>query len=138
MADIFQEFLGFSHSKRVEMGKAAAGEIVHQCQSAGAEDKDIVGFLCNLTKLFVSADRSCAQGEYELFFDVTGFNLEPQQFFDMTNNGASKDFINYMYETIACFPKDGKEACCVFGLCICSADGEVSEAEKAAIALCLR
>ena len=134
MADIFEEFLSFSHEKRVDMGKAAASEIIKECRAAGAPDSDIVAFLCNITKLFVSVDRSCAQGEYELFVDVTGFELKPQQFFDMTNKGGSADFVSYMLDTISKFSKDGREACCVFGLCICSADGEITDAEKAMIA----
>lgn len=134
MADIFQEFLGFSHAQRVTMGKSAAAEIVKQCADSGAEDKAIVIFLCNLTRLFVSVDRNCTQGEYELFVDVTGFDIQPQEFFNLTNNGADPEFVQYMLETVACFSEDGKKACCIFGLCICSADGEVTEAEKQMIA----
>ena len=138
MADIFDEFLGFPRSKRVEIAKGAAGAIVEYCASQGLSEEDQVRFLCSLTKLFVSVDRSCEQAEYELFVDVTGFRLSAKEFFDLTNYGGDAEFVNAMLDVVSSMSKDGKEAVCVFGLCICSADGEVTAEEKQMIARTVR
>lgn len=138
MADIFEQFLGMSRSERVDAAKGACGEIVRFCKGEGLEDKDVINFLCALTKLFVSVDRSCQQAEYELFVDVTGFELSGKEFFEMTNYGGEREFVDAVLEVVGAMNEDGKQAVAIFGLCICSADGEVTAEEKAMIARTVR
>jgi len=134
MADVFETFLGLSHGERVEYGKASAGAIIQYCKQEGLDDEQTLGFFCGLVKLFVSADRSCSRAEYDLFIDITGFDLDTDKFFEMTNGGANSDFVSAIFDVIHAMDSDAKDAVVVFGLCICSADRDVSYAEKQVLA----
>ena len=134
MADVFEQFLALSHGERVQAGKRAASEILGYCQSQGLNDKDSLAFFCSVTRLFVSVDRSCEQGEYDLFVDVTGFEISPQEFFELTNHGADPEFVKAMRELIASMSEEARTAVAVFGACICSADGDVNSEERRMIA----
>ena len=136
MADVFEKFLGLSHGERVEFGKAAAGAIFQYCESQGIGQDETLTFFLSLVKLFVSADRSCDRAEYDLFCDVTGLDITTDKFFEFTNGGANSDFVSAIFEVIHAMSADAKDAVVVFGLCICSADRDVSYAEKQVLAKC--
>ncbi len=134
MADVFQKFLSLSREERIDAARGAAGTICDFCSKQGLSDEDTVGFFCNVTKLFVSVDRSCEQGEYELFNAITGFKLSTDEFFNMTNYGSNAEFVQGMLECIKSMDEDTRYAVAVFGGCVCSADGEMTDAEKRMIA----
>lgn len=134
MADIVSEVLKLSRSERTDVCKGAVVDIVKFCDSQGLNDEQTISFLCALTKLFVSVDRSCKQAEYDLFIDVTGFKLSTDQFFEMTNYGGNREFIESVLHLVSLMSEDAKRAVAIFGLCICSADGEVTPEERDMIA----
>lgn len=137
MADIINDFLRLSRSERTDVAKGACADIVKYCEGQGLNDEEIIKLLCAITKLFVSVDRSCQQAEYDLFVDVTGFTLSGQEFFEMTNYGGNRDFVDAMLNIISGMSDDAKKAVAIFGLCICSADGDVTPEEKQMIARAL-
>ena len=134
MADVFQKFLSLSHEERVDAARGAAAQICDFCEKQGLSNEETVSFFCNVTKLFVSVDRSCEQGEYVLFNDITGFQLSTDEFFKMTNYGSNSEFVQSMLECIKAMDEDTRYAVAVFGGCICSADGEMTDDEKRMIA----
>lgn len=134
MADIFQEFLSLSHAQRVERGRVSAGFLLSQLEKEGFSDEDQLIVLASLARFFVSADRSCDEGEYKLFIDITGASLSRQEFFNLTNNGMQRDFVEKLLGFVHTLSEDGKTAAAIFGLAVCSADGEIHENEKAAVA----
>lgn len=130
MANVFDEYKGLSRQERAERGSAAVGEIFKFCQSEGLDEQATVNFLCHLTRLFVSVDRVCSQGEYNLFVDLTGSKISTDEFFEMTNHGSGREYVRDCLDLIKSMSEDARYAVAIFGLCICSADGEVTEAEK--------
>lgn len=130
MEPVFEEYMNLSRRERSQRCKVAVENIVNFCYSQDLTDRETVNFLANLTKLFVSVDRVCEQAEYELFIDVTGFDLTMDDFFEITNGGAAQDFVDYVLELIKLMPEDRKSDVALFGLCMCSADREITEAER--------
>ena len=138
MQEIFREYLNLSRRERAERAHAAAGEIVNFCGSEGLSFEESMNFLCSLTKLFVSVDRSCAQGEYDLFVEITGYEMSNDQFYEMTNYGGNQDYVQAVLELVHLMPEDVKYAVAIFGLCMCSADHEITDAEQEMIVRTIR
>ena len=134
MADIFQEFLGLSHSERVKRGQVGAGILLDEMEKKGFSNEDQMILFASLARFFVSADRSCDEGEYRLFIDMTGFSLSRQEFFDLTNNGLQRDFVENLLGFMHTLSEDARSAAAIFGLALASSDGHIHENEKAAVA----
>lgn len=130
MEDFFQMALDASHEERVSNARTACAVIIDYFERQNVQRQDIMKILCAFTRLFVSVDRSCEQGEYELFNDVTKLNLSTDQFFELTNRGTDRQFVSDVLEIISEMDDETKKAVAVFGACICSADHEITAAEK--------
>ncbi|MBQ9369704.1 MAG: hypothetical protein IJU10_01365, partial [Clostridia bacterium] len=79
--------------------------------------------------LFVSADRVCSAEEYQLIKSIYNLDLSYEDFYKLSNGGASGDFITVMDKMADSLDDDLKMNICLFGLCILVSDNKLTQAE---------
>lgn len=131
LKEVYDTYKNHSDSERIQAARNAAGYLVSYEKGLGKEDKDVLVFLLQIVRLFVSADRTCSEEEAKLFNDITGWTISYDEFFDFTNGGASSDFVSYMDAEIDAMEEEAKLAVCVLGLTFLASDGEIEPSEMA-------
>lgn len=94
------------------------------------DSEAIANFVVGLLKVAISADRSLTQEEYDLFCDVTGNYVDPDEFYEITNGGSDPRVIKAVDEEVDHFTDEAKFACCTFVLCFVSSDGKITKDEE--------
>lgn len=130
MEPVFEEYMELPRRERIARAKQCASNIYNYSLEQGLTEEQSIDMLCHLTKLFVSVDRVCEQGEYDLFVSVTGADMTYDEFFELTNGGGNKDYVDAVLGVVKTMDEDLKGDVAMFGLCMCSADGDVTEAER--------
>lgn len=118
-----------SHEDRVEYGRRAVGAFIHGLREGGLDDEKINFILVAYTRLFVSADKSCERGEYELFRDITKMDISGEEFYNLTNGGKDPEFVSNFIELASKLTPDDRAACLAYGASIIGADGSISDEE---------
>ena len=129
--ELYREYVNHSPAQRVAVAQRAAANVLRALEEGGVEDEVKFGFLTNVVKLFVSADRNCSAEEADLFNAVMGTSLSFEQFYNLTNGGGDPKFIQTMDEIIDSLPDEVKVDVCTFGLTILCADDKITGAEQA-------
>lgn len=123
--EVLNDVVHASPRDKVDLACEAINK-VHEClKKKGCNDDSIVGFICNLTRLFVSADLNCTDAEYSFFKAVTGAKLTPEQFYEMTNQGREESFLKDTFEIFSMLDAETKTASIIYGVAIISCDNEI-------------
>ena len=125
-----QQFVNQSEEERVAQAKNATKEIGIYLSSCGFTKKEALYFYLNLVRLFVSADNKCGETEYILFKKVLDVEISFDTFFELTNGGATEEFIEAMDRIIDQMKYETKLMVCILGLTIICSDGVVTQAER--------
>ena len=124
-----QEIVNMSDSEKVSMAQSAVDDILAAMRPRLTSD-EYVGFIANVIKLFVSADRNCTEKEYNFICRVYDLNMSYRDFYNMTNRGADSSFVRAMDDFIDSLPDSAKYPICLFGLCILASDDTITVAEQ--------
>ena len=133
--DIIEFVDAFNNKSDVELVKLAihaTKNLFNYFESVNVSGDEQAGFLIDLFKLFVSADRYVSEQEYGLFLRLineTPDYLSPSQFYGMTNGGADKEFVDSMINKIKALPEEAKLNAVSIGLAIICIDHEVTMPE---------
>ena len=91
--DFLRNVLNLEPQKKVELAHSALAAFIDGLKKAGRSDEEISAAIMNLTKLFVSADRTFVADEYSFFRAVTGIDVDVETFYNVTNGGSAQDFV---------------------------------------------
>lgn len=125
-----QQFVNQNEEDRIAHAKNATKEIGIYLSSCGFTKKEALNFYLNIVRLFVSADNKCGETEYILFKKVLNVEMSYDSFFELTNGGATDEFIEAMDRIIDNMKYEIKIHVCTLGLTIICSDGVVSESER--------
>ena len=129
--DLLNEAKGWDFEHRAGV---CAGALQAMVKELSANDNDAIrSFIIALLRVAVSADRSCEQGEYDLYRAVIDENISGDDFYELTNGGSNPELIKAVDENIDSFTDDAKFACCTFVLCCLTADRDITSNEEALI-----
>ena len=126
--DLIVESADWTASYRRSICAGAYEKIIEELSVNDAET--ITTFIISLLKVAISADRSLTQEEYDLFCEVTGNYVDPDEFYEITNGGSDPRIVNAVDEEIDHFTDEAKFACCTFVLCFVSSDGNITKDEE--------
>ena len=130
--ELIENSKAMSMNDRVGVATQATDLIITELKKLEISTDNISRFLVNIFKVFVSGDRKTRNAEYELFKQL--FNLKDittDEFFDITNYGSDAKFVEEFDKLIDSAPNDVAVAVATLGILIISADGEVTDAERA-------
>ena len=128
--DFLSRTVNLKPEEKVAIAKGALNKLIEFFQYANIQDEHAIGFMLDLTKLFISADVKLAQDEYDFFVAVTDVDIEPQKFYDITNGGADQEFVNKMLDLIESLPNDAREAAVTYGIMVMACDETIDYAES--------
>ena len=126
---MIQQILDYSDEQKVDLGKESLGRFLNGLMQGGIEEKDLPQFIVAFTRLFVSADRKCSQKEFEFFTNVTGIKMSYQDFYEMSNGGASPEYVKGLLEWVSKLNKDDRIALILYGVALLSSDNVVEQKE---------
>ena len=126
---LIDSILQLSKEERIELGKKALSEFKEGLKGANVPKEKFNGVILAFTKYFVSIDRKCSLGEYEMFTAITGMNLSKERFYRETNGGADPDFRETCFYFACVLEENEKEALVTFGVIIVTSDGNITEEE---------
>ena len=93
--------------------------------------KDNYGlFVLALIKLFVRADREVSFEEFSFISEVLNLHIPFQDFVKKMDDKLDDAFMGWVDNLINLFSPDGKEAICLFGLCIMESDDVLTASEQ--------
>ena len=133
--DIIEFVDAFNNKSDVELVKLAVHattNLFNYFESVNVSDDEQAGFLIDLFKLFVCADKHVSKQEYGLFLRLineTPDYLSSSQFYEMINGGADKEFVDSMINKIKALPEEVKLNAVSVGLAIICIDHEVTMPE---------
>lgn len=124
-----QEIVDLSDEQKYELGKDSLNRFLNGLVKGGIPKEKLQDIVIGFVRFFVSADRSCTTGEYNFFKAVTGINLSPDEFFDITNGGAAEDYQKAAYDFAAILNHEDRIALVVFGAALLSSDDTITGEE---------
>lgn len=130
--EFVDSFNSKSDDELVKLAVHATSNLFEYFESINVSDDEQAGFIIDLFKLFVSADRYVSEQEYALFLRLlneTPDYLSSPEFYEMMNGGADKDFIDTMVNKIKALPEEMKLNAVSVGLAIICIDHEVTMPE---------
>lgn len=128
--DFLSNTLRLSPRDKVIIAQESLRKIIDYAKSLDADKEDIGDLILNFTRLFVSSDRSLVQDEYDFFKAVTSFEVSPERFYDLTNNGADPEFIEASLKFIAQLPSEVREAVLTYGIMVMACDDNINYQES--------
>ncbi len=120
-----------SMDQRLSIAHEATGAIISQLKKLDISTDATSTFLINIFKLFVSGDKKTRNDEYVLFKELFNLSIDKDTFFNITNYGADANFIKEIDELVDCAPQEVAVAVATLGILIITADGEVTDSERA-------
>lgn len=122
--------LNLSPKDKVSIAKTSLVKMIEYLESMDAPQENINKILINFTRLFVSSDAKTVGDEYSFFKAVTGIDITPNEFYEMTNNGSDPKFVDATLEFVSNFPKEVIEAFLTYGMMIMSCDDNINYQES--------
>ena len=136
--DFLRNVLNLEPQKKVELAHDALSAFIDGLRKAGRSDEEISTAIMNLTKLFISADRSFVADEYSFFRAVTGIDVDVETFYNVTNGGAAQDFVEESFKFFRSLDKDTRDAGFMYGVAVMSCDDNIDFNESSLIQEILR
>ena len=134
MSNVFNYFLrnvlNLEPQEKVNLAQGALGEFISGLKKAGRSDEEISSAIMNLTKLFISADRKFTADEYSFFRAVTGIDVDPETFYNLTNGGAAQDFVEASFAFFRSLDKETRDAGFMYGVAVMSCDDNIDFSES--------
>ena len=124
--DFLENIVNLEDEQKEEIGRTALKDIykrLHEREDCSREE--CAQWVIDITKLFVSADKKTAIKEYEFFKNVTGINLTNDEFYNATNHGSDKDFVNKMILRINDLYPETRQAILVYAAALTSSDDSI-------------
>ena len=116
-------------ANRVELARKNLNRVLEELPKFDIP-KDAYGlFVVALIKLFIRSDRVVSFEDYSFIAEVIPMRLTAQEFVDRMNDGFDEDRESWLDSLIDQFSPEGKEAACIFGLCIMESDDVISREE---------
>ena len=122
LRDFLQSIIDLEFEEKVELGRDALASILNNLPSYNVSEENISAFAFAATKLFVSADLDCNQSEYDFFRAVTGIDIEPRDFYDLTNEGRDKQFVSDFMDLIKELTYEDRKHLIMYGVALLSCD----------------
>ena len=126
---VLQTLLDTSDKDREEYGREGYYLLTMYLTQVGIKGKEFDDLIMNVTKLFVSADKSCHISELLYFEHVTNQIFEPKVFYNMTNGGADPSFVRHMLLRLFKLDRYPLEYLLRFIAGLITSDGEVTTNE---------
>ena len=130
LKEMYQKYLDLDDNSRVNIALNCGKEIISYLSSHDWNADQRMAFIVNLFKLFVSADKSTGDAEYNFFKRVTGYDCSYDAYFDAVNYGSNSDFVATFDNFIDSMPNDLKYSTLTFGLCVMACDGKLTVTEQ--------
>lgn len=130
LTELYQKYLDLDDQSRVNIALNCGKEIIAYLGNNGWNADQRMNFIVNLFKLFISADKSTGDAEYNFFVKVTGINCSYDAYFKACDYGAASDFVTMCDNAIDSMPNDVKYSTLTFGLCIMACDGRLTVSEQ--------
>lgn len=107
-----------------------AGQVVENFLSQTTlSQEEQQNFLLYSIGMFVAADGNLSRGELELFNGIYNVNANADQVAELFGRCQDPNFVNTLDELIDSMPDDAKIALCSVGLCVLTADGQLTKEE---------
>lgn len=129
LKEYLQGIVNLSDEDKVALGKDSLNKFLNGLVRGGIPKEQLQDIVIGFVRFFVSADRSCTTGEYNFFKAVTGFNISPDEFFDLTNGGAAEEYQKAVYEFAGILNNEDRVALVVFGAALLSSDDAITPEE---------
>lgn len=115
---------------RVELARKNLNRAMEDLQALDIP-KDVNGlFALAVIKMFVRADRAVTFEDYSFVSEVLNRYIGFEEFQrKMRDDNADEDRINWLDDVIDRFSTEGKEALCIFGMCIMQSNDSLSKEE---------
>ena len=129
LKEYLQGIVNLSDEEKVALGRDSLNKFLNGLVRGGIPKDQLQDIVIGFVRFFVSSDRSCTTGEYNFFKAVTGFELTPDQFFDLTNGGAAEEYQKAVYEFAGILNQEDRTALVVFGAALLSSDDTITKEE---------
>ena len=126
---MLQNLLDASPAEKVGYAVEALTEFANGLHAKGLDESEIKKQIEDVTKLFVSADLDCVGDEYSFYKAVTGFELSPEEFYDVTNGGRDPNFMKECFGFLSTLDQRTKVAACLYGFSVLSCDDKITADE---------
>ncbi len=136
--DLINQSKSMSMEQRVNIAHQATDSIITQLKKLEISTEAITAFLINIFKLFVSGDKKTRKDEYVLFKTLFNLDIDTDTFFDLTNYGSDEKFVAQIDDLVDSSPNEVAVAVATLGILIITADGEVTDSEKALLERIMR
>ncbi len=136
--DLINQSKSMSMDQRVSIANSATSTIIAQLKKLNVSTEATSAFLINIFKLFVSGDKKTRNDEYVLFKKLFNLDIDNDTFFNITNYGSDSNFVKEMDELVDASPNEVAVAVATLGILIITADGEVTDSEKALLERIMR
>ena len=129
LKEYLQSIVDLSDEQKYALGKDSLNKFLNGLVRGGIPKDQLKDIVIGFVRFFVSADRSCTTGEYNFFRAVTGWEISPDQFFDLTNGGAAEEYQKAVYEFAGILNDEDRTALVVWGAAMLSSDNAITKEE---------
>ena len=123
------EITKMTPEQKLLMGRNSLVLLKRGLEEGGISRSNIPNVIKMFTRLLVSADRTCAEEEYQFFLNVTGMQMTRDEFYEMTNGGADKEFIEGAFELIDILDEADRTALVCYAAALLSCDNSFKVSE---------
>lgn len=128
--EMLQTVLYTEGEERVALAKQSLNFALEELPRFDVSRDNYGLFVLALIKLFVDADKEVSYEEFSFISEVLNLHIPFSDFVKKMNDKVDDAFMTWVNELIDMFSPDGKEAICLFGLCIMESDDVLSAGEK--------
>lgn len=128
--DFLQNFVNLSTGEKITIGRSALSELATCFEKGGLDDETITMFILSTLSIFVSADNTCTYEEYEMFKELTNYNIEEEDFYTLCKRGREPEMVESFNQMFHNLSNDDKWNILLVGLSIISSDNEINIEEQ--------
>ena len=116
-------------ANRVELARKNLNRVLEELPKFDIPEDAYGLFTVALIKLFIRADRVVSFEDYSFISEVIPMHLSAQEFMERMNDRDDEERESWLDALIDKFSEEGKEAACIFGLCVMESDDVLSREE---------
>ena len=128
--ELLQRVLYTEGEDRIALAKKSLNRALEELPRFDVPKDNYGVFVLALIKLFVRADRNISYEEFSFVADILNSTIPFNEFLDKMNDRVDDGFVAWADTLIDSFSSEGKEAVCLFGLCIMESDDVLTASEQ--------
>ena len=128
---MLKEVFATEGEERLAFAKEQFAIVLNEFRKLGLEKENMGAITLEIVRLFVRVDKRTAYEEYSFITELFGMHLSFDEFRAKMHKKQDEEYRTVLENMVKQFSREGKEAFCLFGLCIIESDETMDAPEMA-------